>query len=60
MIGFATSGQDSQMVCHGSRLDCTDGNFLLYNAMLTEKTGSAPHASDSLALTSHLAALPEF
>ena len=31
MIDVAPSGWDSEMICYGSRLDCADGNFLLYN-----------------------------
>jgi hypothetical protein len=31
MINVAPTGWDSEMICYGSRLDCPDGNFLLYN-----------------------------
>jgi hypothetical protein len=38
-IDVAPSGWDSEMICYGSRLDCPDGNFLLYNGNAYGKDG---------------------
>jgi hypothetical protein len=39
MIDVASSGWDSEMVCYGSRLDSSAGNFLLYNGNAYGKDG---------------------
>jgi predicted GH43/DUF377 family glycosyl hydrolase len=39
MIDVAPSGWDSEMICYGSRLNCSDGNFLLYNGNAYGKDG---------------------
>jgi hypothetical protein len=39
MIDVAASGWDSEMICYGSRLDSSSGNFLLYNGNAYGKDG---------------------
>ena len=39
LLDVAASGWDSEMVCYGSRLDTTQGNYLLYNGNAYGKDG---------------------